>query len=132
MLESTALNNELQLKVSTPIIKSDWVVVINTKVRKVQMERTVGCLVECKSSLDLAPLGRTFGLGIDRIDKLLFEIPDIRLLWTAKDSITNLKRDILINPKYILNIHVHLEIYRFVYRNKVMKMSRILKFMLMI
>ncbi|KAK5773845.1 replication factor C subunit 5 PWA37_003808 [Arxiozyma heterogenica] len=51
MLESMALSNELQLKVSTHIIKPDWIVVINKLARKIQMERTVGCLVECRSIL---------------------------------------------------------------------------------
>lgn len=51
MLESMALNNEMQLKTSTPVIKPDWMVVINKMARKIQSEKTVGCLVECRAVL---------------------------------------------------------------------------------
>ena len=51
MLESMALNNELQLKVSTPVIKPDWKVVISKMSTKIQRERNVGALLECRSVL---------------------------------------------------------------------------------
>ena len=51
MLESMALNNELQLKVSTPVIKPDWKVVIAKMSTKIQRERNVGALLECRSVL---------------------------------------------------------------------------------
>ncbi|QLL32835.1 hypothetical protein HG536_0D03570 [Torulaspora globosa] len=51
MLESMALNNEMQLKVSTPIIRPDWASVILKMANKIQKERTVGCLVECRAIL---------------------------------------------------------------------------------
>ncbi|CAR28829.1 hypothetical protein ZYGR_0U01870 [Zygosaccharomyces rouxii] len=51
MLESMALCNEMQLKKSTPIIKPDWESVISKLATKIQKEKSVGCLVECRSFL---------------------------------------------------------------------------------
>ncbi|CCF59519.1 hypothetical protein KAFR_0H01090 [Kazachstania africana CBS 2517] len=51
MLESMALSNEMQLKTSTTIIKPDWIVVVTSMANKIQRERTVGCLVECRAVL---------------------------------------------------------------------------------
>lgn len=51
MLESMSLNNEMQLKDSTQVIKPDWLVVISKLAHKIQRERTVGCLVECRAVL---------------------------------------------------------------------------------
>ena len=51
MLESMALNNELQLNVSTPVIRPDWKVVISKMSTKIQRERNVGALLECRSVL---------------------------------------------------------------------------------
>ena len=51
MLESMALNNELQLNVSTPVIRRDWKVVISKMSTKIQRERNVGALLECRSVL---------------------------------------------------------------------------------
>lgn len=51
MLESMALNNEMQLKETTPIIRPDWESVILKMANKIQKERTVGCLVECRAIL---------------------------------------------------------------------------------
>lgn len=51
MLESMALNNEMQLKSTTPIIRPDWESVIIKMANKIQKERTIGCLVECRAIL---------------------------------------------------------------------------------
>lgn len=51
MLESMSLNNEMHLKNNTALIKPDWKVVITKMASKIQRERTVGCLVECRSIL---------------------------------------------------------------------------------
>ena len=51
MLESMALNNEMHIKNTTPLIKPDWKVVIIKMAGKIQRERSVGCLVECRSIL---------------------------------------------------------------------------------
>ncbi|CCK71500.1 replication factor C subunit 5 KNAG_0H00850 [Huiozyma naganishii CBS 8797] len=51
MLESMSLCNEMQLKMSTPILKPDWMVVISNIGVKVTRERNVACLVECRSIL---------------------------------------------------------------------------------
>ncbi|CCE65718.1 hypothetical protein TPHA_0M01430 [Tetrapisispora phaffii CBS 4417] len=51
MLESMALTNELSLKSNTVIIKPDWLVVILKLANKIQRERSVACLVECRAVL---------------------------------------------------------------------------------
>lgn len=51
MLESMSLANEMQLKAITPIIKPDWMVVIINMAKKILKERSVGCLLECRSVL---------------------------------------------------------------------------------
>lgn len=51
MLESMALSNEMDLKANTPIIRPDWETVILKMANKIQKERTVGCLIECRSIL---------------------------------------------------------------------------------
>lgn len=51
MFESMSLNNEMKLKNGTSLIKPDWKVVIIKTANKIQRERSVGCLVECRSIL---------------------------------------------------------------------------------
>ncbi|CCD22689.1 replication factor C subunit 5 NDAI_0A05340 [Naumovozyma dairenensis CBS 421] len=51
MLESMSLNNELNLKVNTPIIRPDWMVVILKLGNKIQKDKSVGCLIECRAIL---------------------------------------------------------------------------------
>ncbi|CAB4253092.1 similar to Saccharomyces cerevisiae YBR087W RFC5 Subunit of heteropentameric Replication factor C (RF-C) [Maudiozyma barnettii] len=51
MLESMALNNEMHLKNNTTLIKPDWKVVIIKTANKIQRERSVGSLVECRTIL---------------------------------------------------------------------------------
>ncbi|EDO14619.1 hypothetical protein Kpol_264p5 [Vanderwaltozyma polyspora DSM 70294] len=51
MLESMALTNELQLKSSTAIIRPDWLVVILKLTNKIQRERSVSSLIECRAIL---------------------------------------------------------------------------------
>ncbi|CAI4058727.1 hypothetical protein N7582_001179 [Saccharomyces uvarum] len=51
MLESMALNNELTLKISSPIIKPDWIIVIQKLARKIVKERSVNSLIECRAVL---------------------------------------------------------------------------------
>lgn len=51
MLESMALNNEMTLKSSTPIIKADWLIVIQKLTRKIVKERSVNSLIECRAVL---------------------------------------------------------------------------------
>lgn len=50
-LETMALNNEMQLKLSTPVIRPDWESVILKMAAKIQKERSVGCLIECRAIL---------------------------------------------------------------------------------
>lgn len=51
MLESMALTNEMQLKSNTPIIRPDWESVILKMANKIQKDRSVSCLIECRSIL---------------------------------------------------------------------------------
>lgn len=51
MFEAMALSNEMQLKRSTPVIKPDWESVILKLATKIQREKSVGCLVECRAVL---------------------------------------------------------------------------------
>lgn len=50
-LETMALNNEMNLKLTTPVIRPDWESVILKMANKIQKERSVGCLVECRAIL---------------------------------------------------------------------------------
>ncbi|SMN20359.1 similar to Saccharomyces cerevisiae YBR087W RFC5 Subunit of heteropentameric Replication factor C (RF-C) [Maudiozyma saulgeensis] len=51
MLESMALSSEMNLKNNTSLIKPDWKVVIIKTANKIQRERSVGSLVECRTVL---------------------------------------------------------------------------------
>ncbi|SCU84518.1 LADA_0D02124g1_1 [Lachancea dasiensis] len=50
-LESMALNNEMALKITSPLIRPDWVVVILKMANRVIKDRTVSSIVECRSIL---------------------------------------------------------------------------------
>ncbi|QLG70371.1 hypothetical protein HG535_0A03100 [Zygotorulaspora mrakii] len=49
MMESMSLANEMQLKSTTPIIRPDWESVILKMANKIQKDRSVDCLLECRS-----------------------------------------------------------------------------------
>lgn len=50
-LETMALNNEMNLRLNTPVIRPDWESVILKMANKIQKERSVGCLIECRAIL---------------------------------------------------------------------------------
>lgn len=49
--ETMALNNEMNLRLNTPVIRPDWESVILKMANKIQKERSVGCLIECRAIL---------------------------------------------------------------------------------
>ncbi|CCH59104.1 hypothetical protein TBLA_0B02620 [Henningerozyma blattae CBS 6284] len=49
MLESMALSNEFNLKSTSPIIKPDWLNTIIKLSMKIKKDRSVPCIVECRS-----------------------------------------------------------------------------------
>lgn len=49
--ESMALNNEMSLKASSPLIRADWLVVIIKMANRIVKERSVSSLVECRGTL---------------------------------------------------------------------------------
>ncbi|AQZ18110.1 RFC5 (YBR087W) [Zygosaccharomyces parabailii] len=51
MLEAMSLSNEMHLKKETPVMRPDWESVIMKLANKIQKEKSVGCLVECRSVL---------------------------------------------------------------------------------
>lgn len=57
---------------------NDWLEICGCGVVKEQVLRNAGYKADSK-------IGWAFGLGLDRIAMLLFEIPDIRLLWTKDE-----------------------------------------------
>ncbi|SCU94416.1 LANO_0E06700g1_1 [Lachancea nothofagi CBS 11611] len=50
-LESMALNNEMALKTTSPLIRPDWVVVILKMTNRIVKDRSVSSIVECRSTL---------------------------------------------------------------------------------
>lgn len=84
MLESMALNNELTLKSSSPIIKPDWFIVIQKLTRKIVKERSVNSLVECRAVLyDL--LAHCIPANII-LKELTFSLLDVETLSTVNKS----------------------------------------------
>ncbi|QHS71652.1 replication factor C subunit 5 [Saccharomyces paradoxus] len=84
MLESMALNNELTLKSSSPIIKPDWIIVIQKLTRKIVKERSVNSLVECRAVLyDL--LAHCIPANII-LKELTFSLLDVETLSTMNKS----------------------------------------------
>lgn len=84
MLESMALNNELALKSSSPIIKPDWIIVIHKLTRKIVKERSVNSLIECRAVLyDL--LAHCIPANII-LKELTFSLLDVETLNTTNKS----------------------------------------------
>lgn len=50
-LEAMALNNEMSLKSTSAIIRPDWLVVILKMANHILKDKSVSCLVECRSTL---------------------------------------------------------------------------------
>lgn len=67
----------------------------------------LGCGVMRQSILDNAgakdKVGWAFGLGLDRLAMLLFQIPDIRLLWSNDSRFLNQFHSVTLDPK--TNVH---------------------------